>query len=41
MRERVSLLDGKFSVVSQPELGTTVRCRIPSPRVPQAVAAAS
>ena len=41
MRERASLLDGKFSVVSQPELGTTVRCRIPSPHATQPVAAAS
>ena len=29
MRERVSLVDGTFSVVSQAGLGTTVRCQIP------------
>ena len=40
MRERASLMDGRFSVVSQPELGTTVRCRIPSPRASQPAAAA-
>jgi signal transduction histidine kinase len=40
MRERVSLVDGRFSVVSQSELGTTVRCRIPIPRASQPVAAA-
>jgi signal transduction histidine kinase len=40
MRERASLMDGTLSVVSQPELGTTIRCRIPGQRASQPVAAA-
>ena len=32
MRERVSLVDGTFSVDSAAGAGTTVRCRIPVPR---------
>ena len=40
MRERVSLMDGTISVVSQPGLGTTVRCRIPVRRASSRLRAA-
>jgi signal transduction histidine kinase len=40
MRERVSLVDGTFSVVSQAGLGTTVRCQIPVRRAPTRLRAA-
>jgi signal transduction histidine kinase len=41
MRERVSLMDGTFSVESNQGAGTAVRCRIPAPGAPNSGRAAT
>jgi signal transduction histidine kinase len=41
MRERVSLMDGTFTVESQHGVGTTVRCRIPAVRADPSLRSAS